>query len=168
MTVLKTTERDALLAKFGYGGGSQPVFPQPDLKTLIDDIRDTVMAVRHTFTFPMPAGALTANTLADFLTDFVAGGDIRLIKWAWVTKVALAGAGGTLTFQLQKGAAAIAGDLVVPLASGAVGQVISQDLSGANAILTPADQLSIVRLATGTAFTSGEGEIIITCAPYLP
>lgn len=72
------------------------------------------------------------------------------------------GGGGTLTFELRKGSAtgsAIA-SITIPLASALRGATIRSAVTAANAEiakLKDGDLLFLVRLATGTAFTTGRG-----------
>lgn len=109
-----------------------------------------------------------ANTLATILGG---SGGLGLVLGHWfeveklrfiVGNTAFAGAGGTLTFELRKnsetGSAIVS--LTIALASAIRGAVIEAAVTAANdelAKLSPTDSLFLVRTATGTVFTTGEG-----------
>lgn len=112
------------------------------------------------------AADFSANTLA---TIAGGAGGITVGQKCEITKLRLrvgdadfVGGGGTLTFELRRDSAtgtALA-QLVVPLASALRGAVLEADVSAANASaaqLKDSDKLFLVRLATGTVFTTGAG-----------
>jgi len=109
---------------------------------------------------------LNANTLftiAGGAAGFLVGQRCEVTKLRFrVGDADFVGGGGTLTFELRRGSAtgtAIA-SLTIPLASALRGAVIESDVTAAlvaQAKLVDTDRLFLVRLATGTAFTTGSG-----------
>lgn len=123
------------------------------------------------------AGALApdfaANTLATILGDttgFIAGYEHWVEQLLFVVGNAdFAGGGGTLTFELRKGTptgTALA-SLTIDLASAIRGHVFKATVSAANRALSrcnDTDKLFLVRTATGTVFTTAEGQWQIVSA----
>lgn len=107
--------------------------------------------------------ATTLATIAGGAGGFVPGYQCEIEKLRFfVGTEDFAGAGGTLTFELRVASAtgtAIA-SLTIPLASALRGAVLEASVSAANAVaarISDTQKLFLVRLATGTAFTTGRG-----------
>lgn len=108
--------------------------------------------------------ANTLATIAGGAGGFIPGVKARISKLRFrVGDADFAGGGGTLTFELRRDSAtgtAIA-QLVIPLASALRGAVLEASPS-TNAAIAAADindltKLFLVRLATGTVFTTASG-----------
>lgn len=108
-------------------------------------------------------GANTLQTIAGGSAGVLVGQRCQVNKLRFrVGDADFVGGGGTLTFELRRGSAtgvAIA-SITIPLASALRGAVIESDVTAAlaaAATLVDTDRLFLVRLATGTAFTTGSG-----------
>jgi hypothetical protein len=107
--------------------------------------------------------ANTLATIAGGAGGFTPGFKCEVEKLRFrVGDADFAGAGGTLTFELRKDSAtgtALA-QLVIPLASALRGVTLEAAVSAANAELaklSDTSKLFLVRLATGTVFTTASG-----------
>lgn len=107
--------------------------------------------------------ANTLATIAGGTAGFIAGIKAQITKIRFrVGDADFVGGGGTLTFELRKNSAtgtAIA-SITIPLATALRGAVIESLVTAANGSLAnirDTDSLFLVRLATGTAFTTGAG-----------
>ena len=109
--------------------------------------------------------ANTLATIAGGAAGFVPGVKARITKLRFrVGDTDFAGGGGTLTFELRRDTAtgtAIC-QLVIPLATALRGAVLEANVTNTNAAIAAADitdatKLFLVRLATGTVFTTASG-----------
>ncbi|HEY6013484.1 MAG TPA: hypothetical protein VIU37_05745 [Candidatus Limnocylindrales bacterium] len=109
--------------------------------------------------------ANTLQTIAGGAGGFIPGVKARITKLRFrVGDADFAGAGGTLTFELRRDSAtgtAIC-SLTIPLASALRGTALEANVTNTNAAISAADitdstKLFLVRLATGTVFTTGTG-----------
>jgi hypothetical protein len=105
--------------------------------------------------------ANTLATIAGGAGGYVVGqkGEVCAFRFR-VGDADFAGAGGTLTFELRRDSAtgAAIATLTVPLATALRGAVIEGTLNNIEGgKLRDNDKLFIVRLATGTVFTTGAG-----------
>lgn len=138
-------------------------------------IRGTIW--RHTNDFVSNAATVAADfnantlaTIAGGVGGFTPGFKCIVEKLRFhVGTEDFAGAGGTLTFELRKDSAtgtALA-SLTIPLATALRGAVLEAPVSAANAEvakLTDTSKLFLVRLATGTVFTTGRGTFEVVAA----
>lgn len=105
--------------------------------------------------------ANTLQTIAGGAGGFAPGvnGEVTKLRFR-VGDTDFAGAGGTLTFELRVGSAtgtALA-SLTIPLASALRGAVLEANANAIQAVkLRDTDTLFLVRLATGTVFTTASG-----------
>lgn len=128
-------------------------------------IRSVIMS--HTSDFVSNAATVSADFNANTLQTIAGGAggftpgfkcEVTKLRFKVATED-FAGAGGTLTFELRKNSAtgtALA-SLTVALASALRGVVLEANASGEAAKLVDTDKLFLVRLATGTVFTTGRG-----------
>lgn len=130
-------------------------------------VRQVVMAHQSTATAAATVsadfGANTLATIAGGAGGYTPGQKCEITKLRLrVGDADFVGGGGTLTFELRKNSStgsAIA-SLTVALASALRGAVLEALVTAANAELAKlndTDKLFLVRLATGTAFTTGSG-----------
>jgi hypothetical protein len=104
------------------------------------------------------ASTLTANGAATLATSAALGFIAHVEEFGFRVRDALAGAGGTLTFDLCNAAGNVIAELTVTLAAGGAGAVIKTDtVDPAYTRITDLGTLVVKRKATGTAFTSGSG-----------
>ena len=105
--------------------------------------------------------ANTLQTIAGGTAGFIPGFKCELEKIRFrVGPEDFAGAGGTLTFELRKTSATgqVMGAITIPLASALRGAVVESAITQVEQVkLGDTDKLFLVRLATGTAFTTGRG-----------
>ncbi len=105
---------------------------------------------------------LTGTSAREFLTDLTAGFARTVEKVSYVVKVAHAGAGGSQTIRVLKGASTVVASVAVTLAAaGTVGVIIDVPVTAANAAFDDDDTLTVDMAASGTAFTAGQGQLII-------
>ncbi len=125
-------------------------------------IRTVVMSHDADFANAATVGPdFNANTLVTVAGPLTVGVKTEICGFRFkVGPEALAGAGGTLTFEVRKNSStgtAVA-TITIPLASGARGAVIEGTVNAVEDVkLKDTDTLYLVRLATGTVFTTARG-----------
>lgn len=131
-------------------------------------IRHNVM--QHTADFVSNAATVAADFNANTLATIAGGAGGYVVQYKTQVEALefdvgtedFAGAGGTLTFELRRDSAtgtALA-SLTIALASALRGATLRAAVTAANAEaarLKDGDKLFLVRLATGTVFTTGRG-----------
>jgi hypothetical protein len=136
-------------------------FPAGIRRTIMQHISIATAAATVSADF----NANTLATIAGGAGGFVPGVKARIVKTRFrVGDTDFAGAAGTLTFELRRDSAtgtAIC-SLVIPLATALRGAVIEANVTNTNAAIAAADitdstKLFLVRLATGTVFTTASG-----------
>jgi hypothetical protein len=111
--------------------------------------------------------AATLVTIAGGADGFIVRQKCRIKKLLFrVGPENFAGAGGTLTFELRRDSATggLIASITIPLATALRGAIIESLVLAANAgraQLKDGDKLFLVRLATGTAFTTGRGTFAV-------
>lgn len=116
------------------------------------------------FPLNLAAGPMAGTSAADVVTGFVPGFRFKLLALDFVTGVAGTGSGASQTLNLEIGTTNVtAGTLNVTLASTSdVGELTEgAAITGANTG-TASDAFSVELAASGTAFTGGSGNLIVT------
>jgi hypothetical protein len=107
---------------------------------------------------PTAETVIGATTAATFVSAYCPGYAGTIEEFGFVVGAKLAGAGGTLSFDLKDASANVIATLTITVAAATQGaQVKTTTIVSAYADLTDTSTLSIVRKATGTAFTAGAG-----------
>lgn len=116
---------------------------------------------RQTITVPVAILSLQ-GTAAAVLTSWTPGFAFEVEKVDYLVKVAHTGSNATRAFTLKRGATAVAVITPTVAATGTVGAVVAQtSLTPSVARFSSTDAMTI-DFATGTAFTAGEGSLLIT------
>lgn len=115
-----------------------------------------------TFYHVLPTGGTTA---VDAVTSFVPGFRGKIVKWSFLTTVAITGAGATRTPNLEIGSTDVTGSnsVALALADGSdVGEVKALGTPTALNEFSETDGISIEWAASGTTYDGGAGIFVLT------